>query len=116
MDLLTTTQLLGNIGEFVAAFGVIASLIYVGFQVRQNTTAMKAQIHENLTTGYLAVVDTVADHSTAFVKGLSSTTTFEELSEEEKLQFFGLIFGFLKHFGHLCQKQPSKKTASFFFG
>ena len=30
---------LGALGEFVAAFGVIASLIYVGFQVRQNTKA-----------------------------------------------------------------------------
>ena len=37
-----TLQDLGNIGEFVAAFGVIASLIYVGFQVRQNTIAWPA--------------------------------------------------------------------------
>ena len=34
-----TIQELGALGEFVAAFGVIASLIYVGFQVRQNTRA-----------------------------------------------------------------------------
>lgn len=44
-----TLQDIGNIGEFIAAFGVIASLIYIGFQVRQNTRAMRAQIHENLT-------------------------------------------------------------------
>jgi hypothetical protein len=46
----------------------------------------------------------VADHSTAFVKGLGSTSNFEELSEEEKLQFFGLIFGFFKHFEHMFEQ------------
>jgi len=34
---------LGAIGEFVGAFGVIASLIYVGLQVRQNTRAMRSE-------------------------------------------------------------------------
>ena len=42
MDLMETAQLLGNLGEFAAAFGVIASLIYVGTQVRQNTRTMKS--------------------------------------------------------------------------
>ena len=96
-----TLQDLGNIGEFIAAFGVIASLIYVGFQVRQNTRTMRAQIHENLTSGYLSIVDTVAAHPTAFAKGLRSDSNFDELTDEEKIQYLGLIFGFFKHFEHM---------------
>ena len=96
-----TLQDLGNIGEFIAAFGVIASLIYVGFQVRQNTRAMRAQIHENLTSGYLSIINTVAAHPTAFAKGLRSDSNFDELTDEEKVQYFGLIFGFFKHFEHM---------------
>jgi len=34
---------LGAIGEFIGAFGVIASLVYVGLQVRQNTRAMRSE-------------------------------------------------------------------------
>ena len=34
---------LGAIGEFVGAFGVIASLVYVGLQVRQNTRAVRSE-------------------------------------------------------------------------
>ena len=34
---------LGAIGEFVGAFGVIGSLIYVGVQVKQNTRAMRSE-------------------------------------------------------------------------
>ena len=32
---------LGSIGEFIASIAVLLSLIYVAFQVRQNTSAMK---------------------------------------------------------------------------
>ena len=39
MDYLAIAELLGNIGEFVGSIGVFASLIYVGFQIRQNTIA-----------------------------------------------------------------------------
>jgi hypothetical protein len=38
---------LGNIGEFVAAIGVIASLIYLAVQIRQNTSSVRAStFHE----------------------------------------------------------------------
>ena len=30
---------LGNIGEFIGAIGVVGSLLYVGYQIRQNTIA-----------------------------------------------------------------------------
>ena len=33
---------LGNIGEVVAAIGVVISLFYVGYQIRQNTRASRA--------------------------------------------------------------------------
>ena len=37
-----TLQDLGNIGEFVGAIGVIASLVYLAVQIRQNTTSVRA--------------------------------------------------------------------------
>ena len=33
---------LGNVGEFLGALGVIASLIYLGIQIRQNTRSVRA--------------------------------------------------------------------------
>ena len=44
----TTAMLLENladIGEIIAALGVIASLVFAGVQLRQNTLAIKSQIH-----------------------------------------------------------------------
>ena len=37
---LTITEL-GSLGEFIGAFAVVASLIYVGIQLKQNTVAVK---------------------------------------------------------------------------
>ena len=48
MDLMSTAQILGNIGEFVGAIGVVATLIYLTLQVRHsalliemNSTALR---------------------------------------------------------------------------
>ena len=49
-------EALSAIGELVGAGGVIATLIYVGLQVRQNTSAIKAAAIQDLsssTTDYL---------------------------------------------------------------
>ena len=95
-------QDLGNIGEFLGAVGVIGSLIYVGFQVRQHTKTMRAQMHENVTAGYLAVVDTVVANAKAFSAGIgASPEEFASFSDEDKIVIFGTIFGFFKHFEHM---------------
>ncbi len=41
MDLMSTAQLLGNFGEFFGAVAVVATLIFVGIQVRQSTAASR---------------------------------------------------------------------------
>ena len=43
-----TLQDLGNIGEFVGAIGVIASLVYLAVQIRQNTRTLRAATYESL--------------------------------------------------------------------
>ena len=42
MDLITAAQLLGNFGEFFGAIAVVATLIYLGIQIRQGNSATQA--------------------------------------------------------------------------
>lgn len=37
--------------EIVAAFGVILSLLFVGFEIRQNTTIARGQARQDLAQG-----------------------------------------------------------------
>ena len=43
-----TLEDLGNIGEFVGAIGVVASLVYLAVQIRQNTRTLRAATYESL--------------------------------------------------------------------
>lgn len=43
MSFMDTAQLLGNLGEFVSAVVIVATLIYLAMQVRQNTIAMRTK-------------------------------------------------------------------------
>jgi hypothetical protein len=49
MDLMSTAQLLGNFGEFFGALLLVGSLIYVGAQIKQNTSATRAQVYQTRT-------------------------------------------------------------------
>jgi len=90
---------LGNIGEFIGAIGVIASLIYVGLEVRRNTKALRAQAHETVVSGYMDSINVISQHAETFAKGIQSTyDEFKKFPDDEKVVFVGMIFGFFKHF------------------
>ena len=44
-----TLEDLGNLGEFLGAIGVIASLVYLAVQIRQNTRAVNSNTSQAIT-------------------------------------------------------------------
>jgi hypothetical protein len=54
---------LGSIGEFVSAIGVVASLIYVGLQIRSNTEATRSATRQALSDQDLMYVAAGIDSS-----------------------------------------------------
>ena len=52
MTLMDTAQLLGNFGEFFGAIAVVATLIYLALQIRQNTRSMDETRKVALTGSY----------------------------------------------------------------
>ena len=88
---------LGNIGEFVGAIGVIASLIYVGLEVRRNTKALSAQAHETVVSGYMDSIQVFSAHAETVAKSFQSTyEEFQNFSDAEKFIFFCTVLGFFK--------------------
>ncbi len=68
-----TLEQLNIVLQLVGTLGVIASLIFVGLQVRQNTKATRVQVEENLTTGYISVAQVLIDHAEVFTRGIAAT-------------------------------------------
>lgn len=94
-----TIQDWANVGEIVGAAGVIASLVFVGLQIRSNTKTTRLHMHEQVTQTYMSFLNSVLIHPKAFSDGLlAKTIEFEGLDDNQKLIFFGNMLGLFKHF------------------
>lgn len=94
-----TLQELASIAEILSALGVIASLLFVGWQIRENTVATKAHIHEQITQSYLAWLGSAIANPEAYATGIKVTEAeLSSLSDAEKTFFFGTALGYFKQF------------------
>lgn len=91
-------QAIGAIGELVGAGGVIATLIYLAQQVRQNTTAMKLSMSR-------AIAADSRDWNRPLLQDAELAWTFQvgtedpsALDEKERARFTELCFSLLRMF------------------
>ena len=86
---------LANLGEFIGGLAVIASLVYVGLQVRQNTLSVREANSQRVSDAALQYVTTLGSDpqvASTFNRGLAG----EELSPAEQAQFTYLYHGWLR--------------------
>ena len=93
-----TLEDLGNIGEFLGAVGVVASLIYLALQIRQNshqisqnTNSVLGSVeleHARLASDWLVTIAQNPELGRVWRLGLSEPT---KLTEDEELQFAMLM-------------------------
>ena len=96
---IVTIQDWANIGEIIGAAGVIASLVFVGWQIRTNTKTTRLHMHEQVTQTLLSLLSSVLQDPEAFNAGLrSKSSDFESLTEKQKMFFFATMLGFFKHY------------------
>ena len=104
---------LGAIGELVGGMAVIGSLLYVGFQVRQNTKMEGVAAHRNVLEVVTRYHQAVAEIPDVVQAGLSS---FTDLSHRDQLVFHGFMQPFLTFYDSvidLYRKRVLDKTAYF---
>ena len=81
-------QDLGNIGEFVGAIGVIVSLIYLGYQIKQNSGMIRDNTVQILLTNSVNAAQ--QGNSEEFRRVFAKLRSGEHLSDEET-RFAGTI-------------------------
>lgn len=90
-------QALGNIGEFVGAIGVIASLVYLARQIRAAKRVASSENIRSITNGYRRIALMISgDESVAriFRVGLND---LEALTPLERTRFVYLLGEFILH-------------------
>ncbi|MFT5442982.1 MAG: hypothetical protein ACI8W3_002026 [Myxococcota bacterium] len=83
-------DMLGNLGDFIGGIAVVVTLIYLAFQIRQNTAALKTASRQAIASGYRECNQLRLDPLTAlaWAKGL---TSFPELPFEDRNLFATVI-------------------------
>ena len=81
---------LGNIGEFVAAVGVIVSLIYLGVQIRQNTRSVRTASYQSWFDSYSNFSNTILANPELDALFHHGATDPDSLTPEERRHFDGI--------------------------
>ena len=88
---------LANLGQIVGALAVVVSLIYVAYQIRQNTNAVRSAtaqaVHEHFASWYHLLASD-AELSQVVVNGLRDYTS---LSEQDRVRFIAAFMAFLSY-------------------
>jgi len=84
-----TLEELAYLSQFVGVVAVLASLIFVGLQIRQNTKAIKATSHHAITDSFNAINTLILSDPkvarTWRLAVLGTTEELEALDEEERI-------------------------------
>lgn len=67
-----TLQDLAIFGEIPGAFGVIASIVFVGRQLKANTKAVRLPMHDQVTQTYMSSLGSMLVDVGTFAAGLKS--------------------------------------------
>ena len=90
-----TLQDLGNIGEFLGAIGVIASLVYLALQIRQNTRAVRSSTSQAITDARVEFLSSMTDNAEVAGIYFSGLRDRESLEGDERGRFDLLMSRFM---------------------
>ncbi len=88
---------LANVGEFVSGIAVVASLIYLAVQIRQNTQTVKSSTLSTNTLNWSSMLVNIAsdDTSNAYLNGMIGR---EDIEPQQLLQFVQMARAMLVSF------------------
>jgi hypothetical protein len=93
MTLQETAQILGGVG-------VIASIIYVGIQIRNNARAVRAATYQQLTASITNSLDTLFQNDEACNLVLRAGDDFNSLDRLEKARYRFFFMAMLRRYGN----------------
>ena len=107
MTVIELSQVLGNFGEFVGAIAVVATLVYLSVQVRQNTVQLR---QDNLRETIRGTLDTnwyFHRDDAAFEVFRQGCNSFEELSPKNKAHFHSMVVDLTFYFELILRMHQS---------
>ena len=86
---------IGAIGEIVGAAAVVLSLFYVGLQVRQNSTSVRGQTYESLSSSLIDITMRIAGDA-VLSEALNLAVKESELSEDQERRIVAIFHSYTR--------------------
>jgi hypothetical protein len=91
-------ETINSIAQIVAALGVIASLFYLGIQIRQNTRSQKSIVVDSLTRSLIALLGPQAGDPEQLRAFASAAEDWHGASEADRVRCVSIFFTTFKLF------------------
>jgi hypothetical protein len=89
-------EALGNIGDFIGGIGVVITLLYLAFQVRQNSRSVKAAAAQGVLGSLAQTLNSIGSSPQASRVFALGQLDPSKLTDEEVYQFIHLILGYFR--------------------
>jgi len=99
-----TLEDLGNIGEFLGALGVIASLVYLAVQIRQNTRSIRASAFQDAQRDVAGMVDGLAHDPELTRIFYDGNRDFESFSSEDRRRYAVFMSSMIRRYENLLHQ------------
>lgn len=93
-----TTADISNIAQAIAAAATVLSLLFVGFQIRQNTRALKATSHHAITDSFNAINALIIDDQNTASIWRRGWGGLEQLDADEAMSFSYMMLAYMRIF------------------
>ena len=101
-----TIQDLGSIGELIAAIATVATLLYLAFQIRQNTKTVRASAHHAMTESANSIAFEFARSENAPLL-LKGGRALGDLTAEERFKYSLLMRASLGFYEESYHQSPN---------
>jgi hypothetical protein len=98
-------QALGNLGEAIAAIGVIISLVYLAVQVRQNTRSIRAATYQGVLESSRAILNDFYAGPDVREFFLRAGKSLEGLTEDDRLRLHTMGLVAFRHMDNALYQQ-----------
>ena len=93
-----TLEDLGNIGEFLGAIGVIASLVYLAVQIRQNTRSVRSATYQSSTRDIVHLSDQLSQDPELTRIWFEGLHGFDSMPKADRRRFAAYMTGAFRRY------------------
>jgi hypothetical protein len=113
MDLQGTAQLLGNLGEFFGAIAVLATLIYLAIQIRQNKDAIEIDSTRTIIQDFQSIWATLGADENFTLVIRRAVNDWDALSRNEQMRAHVFFVNLFTHYTSAIKLEASAELHEF---